>query len=164
MNINLIVANSQNGVIGKDNHLPWDNSEDLKRFKNFTQNSYVIMGRKTFDSIGKPLDGRINLVLSKTKNKIPGARVFGRFEDVIVWLGNQEIAFPKVSLKAFVIGGEEIYKQFLDKDRIVKIYQTVIKSNVDGDAFFDFDKDKWETSSKEINEKEDFLIWTKKKD
>lgn len=163
MEINLIVANSQNGVIGNNNSIPWENPKDLKRFKTITDDSYVIMGRKTFESIGKPLSNRTNIVISKTVENIPGARVFKNFEDVIVWLANQELAFPKVELKAFVIGGGEIYRKFLKEGKVDTVYQTVIKKDYPGDVFFNFIPNGWEASFKEVGKKEEFIIWKKKK-
>lgn len=163
MEINLIVANSQNGVIGNNNSIPWENPKDLKRFKEITEDSYVIMGRKTFESIGKPLSNRTNLVISKTVDKIPGAKVFKNFEDVIVWLANQELAFPKLELKAFVIGGAEVYKRFLKEGKIDTVYQTIVKKDYPGDTFFSFTPNGWEVKFKEVGKKEEFIIWKKKK-
>ena len=164
MDINLIVANSINGVIGKNGSLPWHNSEDLKRFKEITTNGYVIMGRKTFESIGKPLPNRVNLVLSKTSPDIPGTRVFRTVDSVLSWLGNQELAFSKLSLDVFIIGGGEIYQEFLKTGQIKKIYQTEIKENVDGDVFFQFDKIGWELSHIDFGDGYNFMVWDKKVD
>jgi dihydrofolate reductase len=159
----LIVANSENGVIGKNGKIPWESPKDLERFKRLTDNSYVIMGRKTFESIGKPLKNRINIILSKTIEKIDGAYVFKNINDVLIWLSNQKIAFPKMEQKVFVIGGEEIYKQFLEKNLIDAIYQTIVKNNeCKGDSFFKFNEDKFEPLVKDETKDEIFYIWVKK--
>ena len=84
MSIKLICAISKNNVIGKENKLPWNISEDLKRFKELTSNNWIVMGRKTFDSIGRPLPNRKNIVLSKNKSlKIDSVEVFNSPKDVI---------------------------------------------------------------------------------
>lgn len=160
MQINLIVANTQSGVIGKDNQIPWKNKNDLQRFKEITSGSYVIMGRKTFESIGKPLNNRINIVISSTLKNIPGVRIFKKIEDAVIWLSNQTIAFPKMELKAFVIGGGQIYKKFIEDGLVDNIYQTIIKEDVSGDVFFNFDKSNWENIKKyQVSDNEEFLIW-----
>jgi len=162
MQINLIVANTQSGVIGKDNQIPWKNKNDLQRFKEITNGSYVIMGRKTFESIGKPLNNRVNIVISSTLKNVPGVRVFKKIEDAVIWLSNQTIAFPKMQLKAFVIGGGQIYKKFIEGGLVDNIYQTIIKEDVSGDVFFNFDKSEWKNTKKEqVDNNEEFLIWEK---
>ena len=83
--ISIIVATSENNVIGVDNKLPWSISEDLKRFKKLTMGNTVIMGRKTYESIGKPLGGRVNIIISRDKDLIiPGCIVVDNIEKVVV--------------------------------------------------------------------------------
>lgn len=125
MKINLIVANSQNEIIKKQNNFPWQNQKDFKQTKKIPIITYVIMGRKTFELMGKPLKNNVNIVLSKTRNEIPGTRVFDCVEDVIFWLYNQDIAFPKMQKEAFVLGGNKICKDFKKRDNINTIYQTM---------------------------------------
>lgn len=133
-----VVAVSKNGVIGKDNKLPWHFSVDLKFFKNLTTGHTVIMGRKTFESIvsrlGKPLPNRTNIVLSR-KGKM------GIHSSILIkedWFAVESIdkaleLVPK-GQKAFIIGGAEIYKQTIGKT--AGIYQTLIHQNFEGDAFY----------------------------
>lgn len=157
----LIVANSINGVIGKDGKIPWEQPEDLKRFKKLTNNSYVIMGKNTYNSIGKPLKNRINLILSKTIEKVEGAFVFKSIDELTIWLSNQELAFPKIKKNVFVIGGEKIYKGFLDRGLITSIIQTVINKDYEGDSFFNFDKKGFYLLFEENEGETTFKIWTK---
>jgi dihydrofolate reductase len=142
--ISLIAAMSQNRVIGIDNRLPWNLPEDLKRFRALTSNHVIVMGRKTYESIGKPLPNRENRVISRQENySLKGARVFQTLEDALsapiqnVAAGVGSDGKPAPVLKVdeiFVIGGGEIYKQALPlADRI---YLTVIDRDYEGDAFF----------------------------
>lgn len=130
--ISLIVAMSQNRVIGRDGQIPWYLSEDLKRFKQITMGHSVIMGRKTFESIGKPLPGRENIVLTRDSHfHHPDVKVIHNLEEVL-----------SASDEIFIIGGAEIYRQTYP--RADKIYLTLIDDEFDGDAFFpevDLEKD-----------------------
>lgn len=129
-NINLIVAASSNNVIGVNNTLPWHLPNDLKRFKLLTKNSIVIMGRKTWESLpekNRPLPNRLNYILTNDKNYIAnGGIVFNSIEDVIVKLKESKT-------NAFVIGGGEIYKQFIPYTN--KIYLTRVYKKIVGDAY-----------------------------
>jgi dihydrofolate reductase len=119
-----IVAMAQNRIIGKDNKLPWHFGEDLRHFKRLTLASTVIMGRKTYESIGKPLPGRTNIVLSRTKTGREGSlRYVNSFERAL-----EQVATPD----AFIIGGAEIYKTTMSQ--IDGIYLTQIPSDYEGDA------------------------------
>ena len=134
--IYLIGAMSKNRVIGKDNKLPWKIPDDLKYFKKMTKGKPVIMGRKTFDSIGKALPDRRNIVLSKNPDlKIPDVTVKNNIEDAILscW-PNEQI---------MIIGGSEIYAEAMPYAKV--IYLTVIDEEYDGDAYFpEFEGDEWE--------------------
>lgn len=158
MSINLIVATSQNGVIGKNGKMPWNLSEDLKRFKKITDGSIVIMGRKTYESIGKPLSGRYNFVISRNGIDLPGAFSFDSIDSAIdyaiKWLSEREI---------FVIGGGSIYQQFLERGLVDKIYQTLIKKVFDGDTFFSFDKEKWEIIESQDSNECLYITWEKRR-
>jgi dihydrofolate reductase len=120
-----VVAAARNRVIGKDNKLPWHFSEDLKQFKKLTLGSTVIMGRKTFESIGKPLPGRENFVISRTLNTQEGIRIFNSIGNAIGAVQTE---------KAFIIGGAEIYKNTIRN--VDGIYLTQIDADYEGDAFY----------------------------
>lgn len=122
-----LVAVAQDGVIGKDNKLPWHFSADLKHFKKLTMANTIIMGRKTFESLGKkPLPGRENFVLSRGKGD--DERGFYFFTSIEEALKN--VRTPK----AFIIGGAEVYHQTLNQ--IDGIYLTRIHASYEGDSFY----------------------------
>ena len=130
MSIKLICAISKNNVIGNENKLPWNISEDLKRFKELTSNNWIVMGRKTFDSIGRPLPNRKNIVLSENKNlKIDSVEVFNTPEDVIESYKNNSD-----QKDLFIIGGTYIYELFLEYCEYLFI--THVDKEYLGDAFF----------------------------
>lgn len=120
------VAVANHHVIGKNNKLPWHFSSDLKFFKELTMGSTVIMGRKTYDSIGKPLPGRENFVLSKFRS-VPGEglKFFTSFDEAL-----ENVTTPD----AFIIGGASLYEQTID--RVDGIYLTRIYGGYEGDAFY----------------------------
>lgn len=129
MRISLIVAKSQNNVIGKDNKLPWHLKDDLQNFKKITMGHHILMGRKTFESIGKPLPGRLSLVLSSDTKPV---------QDNLVWFSSiwRAIKYAERAgeTELFIIGGEKIFKSALAiADRI---YLTEIEADVDGDVYF----------------------------
>jgi len=139
--ISIIVAMSQNSVIGFKNELPWHISEDLKNFKKITLNHSVIMGRKTYDSIGKPLKDRNNIVISRdTSLKIDGVEVVNSLEKAILKTAE--------SSEIFIIGGQQIYSIALPL--ATHMYITKVNGIFDGDAFFpDFAEDEWKEISRE---------------
>lgn len=165
MHINLIVANSRNKVIGKDGKMPWKISKELERFKAITKGSVVIMGRKTFESIGGTLSDRINCIISKNEINVFGAHSFKNVDEVLDYVSKWFYDY-----EVFVIGGSSIYKQFLEQGLVDKIYQTIIEKDFEGDVFFDFDQSKWiqtktETCEVEIDNKKvklNYLTWMKK--
>jgi len=128
MILSIIVAVGNNGVIGKDNTLIWHLPGDLQYFKNLTMGKPIIMGRKTFESIGKPLPGRTSVIVTHNKNyKAEGCIIAHTLED----------ALKKIDTKceeAFIIGGAEIYKQSLPIAD--KIYMTRVYEDFEGDTFF----------------------------
>lgn len=135
MTLSIIVAMAENRIIGKDNRLPWHLPEDLKHFKEITMGKPVIMGRKTYESIGRPLPGRENIVLTRNKSyQAKGAKVISSLQEAIK-------ACPSAE-EIFIIGGAELYKETLSKaDRL---YLTVIHKDFEGDAYFpkvDLEKD-----------------------
>jgi dihydrofolate reductase len=122
-----VVAVARNRVIGKNNKLPWHFSSDLKHFKALTTGSTVIMGRKTFESIGKPLPNRENFVLSRTRSGSPAPHLY--------FFNSIETALKNVKTEnAFIIGGAELYNQTMDK--VNGIYLTRIDADYEGDAFY----------------------------
>jgi len=156
MSINLIVANAENETIGKLGSIPWHFPEDLKRFRKITEGSIVIMGRKTFDSIGKPLINRYNFVISKHGFFAKGIFPFKSIEDALAFAKRR---LPQYNI--FVIGGASIYDYFLKNNLIDKIYQTIIHRDYDGDVVFAFDESKWKLTE-EIKENElSYLTWLK---
>lgn len=142
MSISLIVAAAKNNAIGKDNALLWHLSADLKRFKALTTGHPVIMGRKTFESIGKPLPNRRNIVISRSLPVIQGCEVVASVEEALALIHPGE--------EVFIIGGGSIYKALWHvADRL---YLTLVKTELAGDTFIpEIKTDEW----KEIR-REDF--------
>lgn len=131
--INIIVARSRNGVIGKDGKLPWYLPEDLKFFKEKTIGFPVIMGRKTWESIGKPLKGRENIVLTKN----PSYQVNNAIK-----VSSLEEALTLFTGDIFIIGGATLYKQALPLAN--KVWITEIDKDFEGNAIFDkLDEKEW---------------------
>ena len=130
MLISIIVAVAKNGVIGKDNQLLWRLPDDLKRFKQLTLGHPMIMGRKTFESIGKPLPGRTSIVITNQKDfSVEGILVAHSLDEAL------NIARGLEEKEAFIIGGGEIYKQALPLTD--HLYVTEVDLVIDGDTFFE---------------------------
>lgn len=136
MNISIIVAVSSNGVIGKDGGLPWHLSEDLKRFKATTMGKPIVMGRLTHESIGRPLPGRQNIVITRqAAYTADGCDVVSSPADALRAAGDAK--------EVMVIGGGDVYRQFLR--RTDRIYLTRVRAEVEGDTYFPaLDPDDWE--------------------
>lgn len=127
MFLSIIVAMSKNRVIGNKGKIPWYLPEDLKRFKQITMGHPIIMGRKTFESIGKPLAGRNNIVITRKRNfSAEGIVTVGSLEEALKKAGEAN--------EAFVIGGAQIYRLALPLAD--KIYLTLIDQDLEGDTFF----------------------------
>lgn len=124
MKLSIIAALNRDRVIGVGGKLPWHVSEDLKRFKRLTTGHTVLMGRKTYESMGKPLSNRRNVVL--TSQKIPGVETYPTIGHALQALQDQE--------QVFVIGGGELYAQLLDSAQAM--YLTIVDQDVKGDTFF----------------------------
>jgi dihydrofolate reductase len=141
MHIALVVAASENNVIGKNNQLLWRLPNDMKFFKNVTWGMPTIMGRKTFESLGKPLAGRTNIVITRQQDWKPeGAVVVSNLEEAI------DIACGTDAKEAYVIGGGEIYKQSLPLAR--KVFLTRVHTTVEGDTTFpELDPKDWKLIS-----------------
>ncbi len=131
MIVSILVAVARNGVIGKDNQLIWKLSDDLRNFKALTMGHCIIMGRKTYESIGKPLPGRTNIIISRNPRlEIDGCRIAGSLEEAL-----EIAAHTQSGSEAFVIGGGEIFA--LAVPLADKIYLTLVYAEPAGDAFFD---------------------------
>ena len=135
MNISLIAALDKGRVIGNKGQIPWYLIEDLKHFQKITKFSAVIMGRKTFESIGKPLPHRLNVVMTRTPRGITGVEEVQSKEEAL------EVA-SSFSEEVFVIGGENIYTEFMPL--AVRMYLTIVNLKVEGDTFFPkWDEEQW---------------------
>ena len=130
----IIVARANNGVIGVDNQLPWHLPSDLKYFKQVTMGKPVVMGRKTFESIGRPLPGRTNVVITRNADwSAPGVRVVGSLADAL------KLATAQADLdgadEVMVIGGATLYREAFDQ--VDRMYVTQVHASPYGDAFFE---------------------------
>lgn len=129
MTLSIIVAMSENRVIGKDGRMPWHLSEDLKRFKQITMGHTIVMGRKTYESIGKPLPGRTNIVVTRQKDfHADGVTVIHDLAEI----AHDARLTPHGEV--FIIGGADIYQLALP--HADKIYLTLIHKKIDGDTYF----------------------------
>ncbi|MCG5262625.1 dihydrofolate reductase [Cupriavidus gilardii] len=144
--LTLIVARARNGVIGRDNTLPWRLPEDLAHFKRTTMGAPVIMGRKTWESIGRPLPGRRNIVVSRNPElRLEGAEIAPSLEDALrLCVGVEQV---------FLIGGAQLYAEALPSaDRLIV---TEIDADFDGDAHFpDIDPQRWIATERERHHSE----------
>lgn len=127
-----IVAASKNNCIGVNGELPWDIPEDMKFFRSTTKNKIIIMGRKTFESVGHPLPHRMNLIVTRqSEYQAKDSHVFSSIEDAIEYAKTH---VDKYDPEIFIIGGGEIYKQSIDL--VDRIYITRIDKEIEGDAFY----------------------------
>lgn len=149
--ISIIVACSENNVIGKDNGLIWRLSNDLKRFKALTTGHAIVMGRKTFESIGRPLPNRRNIILSKNLESMEGCEIMRSADEVL------ELA-KSTDEELFIIGGGQVYEQFLPFAD--KLYLTLVHTEAEGDTFFPaLNRDEWTEVTREsfkADEKNEF--------
>jgi dihydrofolate reductase len=142
----LIAALAENRVIGKNNALPWHLPADLKRFKAITMGHPVVMGRKTYESIGKPLPGRRNLVITRNRGySAPGCEVVHSLDEAI--------AACRDAQEIFIIGGAELYREALA--RAQRLEFTEIRAEFEGDATFpEFSMNEWRETGREIHSDE----------
>lgn len=154
MRVVMIVAMAENRVIGASNKLPWYLPEDLKRFKRLTMGHPMIMGRKTWDSIGRPLPGRESIVVTRQHDFRPeGATVVHSLDAAI------EHARTKGADAAFVIGGGEIFRQALPRADALEL--TLLHRDVEGDVFFpEIDPAEWREVAREEHSQEDGLRYS----
>ena len=142
----IVAAMTYDGVIGKDGKLPWAHIKaDSKYFRQLTLGHTVIMGRRTYESIGGPLKQRRNIVISKTLARVPGVEVVPDFDTVIDWT----MKWP-----VFLIGGTKIYQEGLDRNIVSTMHITWIKSNLPGDTYFP----KWNTDHWILKSQKDDVI------
>lgn len=152
MRLSIIVAVSQNGVIGREGDLPWRLSADLQRFKRLTMGHPILMGRKTYESIGRPLPGRTSIVLTRQRNyaAAPGVLVASTLDEALQLCGEAE--------QAFIIGGEQLYQMALPMAE--RVYLTRVDADVAGDARFpQLDPGDWveiESEQFDVDAKNDF--------
>lgn len=136
--LSAIVAMAENRIIGKDNKLPWHLPADLKHFKTITTGHPILMGRKTYESIGRPLPNRTNIIMTRDASyQAAGCIVVTSIEDALKQAAAHDAG------EIFVIGGAEIYKQLMP--HIQRIYLTIVHQPFDGDVYFpELDMKKWE--------------------
>jgi len=141
MRISAIFAMSENHVIGDQNKLPWHLPADLRYFKNMTSGKPVVMGRKTFQSIGRPLPNRRNIVMTHDKNfQAPGCEVLHSVDETLSTLKDCE--------EVFIIGGAQLFTEFFP--RVERLYLTLIHKVVYGDTHFpEFEESEWQEVSRE---------------
>ncbi len=160
--LNLIVAYAHQGVIGKDNDMPWRLPNDLAYFKKTTLGCPIIMGRKTRESLGpRPLPGRLNIAISRDANfQADGTTVVQSLDAAI------ELAQQQACEKVFIIGGGEIYRQSLS--RADAVYATEIKADFEGDTYFPkLDAEHWQEISRDPQEPQnglafDFVVYQRR--
>ncbi|HEY6125092.1 MAG TPA: type 3 dihydrofolate reductase [Steroidobacteraceae bacterium] len=160
--ITLIVAVADNGVIGRDNALPWHLPEDLKRFKRLTMGKPMIMGRKTFESIGKPLPGRLNIVVTRDTN-------YQREGVAVVHGAEAAIAAAVNAPEVMVIGGADLFRLFLPMAG--RVHLTRVHAEIHGNVMWPaLDNRQWEVIEAERHEADErhahamtFEVWEKRK-
>lgn len=155
MLLSLIVATSENNVIGKDNKLPWHLPNDLRYFRKITKGKTVIMGRKTYESIGKPLPDRRNIIISTTVQTIDGCEVFASLAEALMALKHDQ-----EDGEVFVIGGARLFAEALmeimAEFSVHKIYLTRVHAKIEGDVFLpEINWKHWKEVSTEEHAKDD---------
>ncbi|PZQ44819.1 MAG: hypothetical protein DI551_09330 [Micavibrio aeruginosavorus] len=158
--ISLVVAAADNHVIGKDNAMPWHIPEDFKHFKTVTLGKPCIMGRKTFESIleslGKPLPGRVNIIVSRKNYQHAGALTCKDLEEAVdqaTKTGAEEIC---------IVGGGQIYAQAIESGLANKIHLTRVHQSPEGDAFFPVLGSEWTETARDDRDGFSFLTYEKK--
>ena len=163
--ISHVVALSNNNVIGVNNSLPWNLKTDLAHFKNYTSNKIIVMGRKTYESIGRPLPNRINLIVSNTIKEINGAELFKSTQDAINKA--KELCINKNLNEIIIIGGGYLFRDTLSITN--KLVLTKVNCNIEGDIFYpEIDLNEWKKLSSENFKKDsdndyDFTVITYEK-
>ncbi|MBL1321399.1 MAG: type 3 dihydrofolate reductase [Methylophaga sp.] len=147
MKIALIVATDQQGLIGKDNDLPWHLSADLQYFKKVTMGKPIIMGRNTHESIGRPLPGRQNIIVTKNRSyKTEGCTIVYSTDDALLAAADAD--------EVMVMGGASLYTQLLPQAD--KLYLTLVHANLEGDTWFpEWHTEEWQQISREDHPADD---------
>ncbi|MFV2071132.1 MAG: dihydrofolate reductase [Thermoanaerobaculales bacterium] len=146
MTVSLIVAVSSNGVIGRDGGLPWRLSADLRHFKRTTMGHHLIIGRRTWEEVGKPLPGRTMVVLTRDRGfAAEGVKVVHSLAEALAVAADDE--------EPFIAGGAQIYRMALEADLVDRIYLTRVHAPIEGDTLFpEIDLDEWELVSQDDHE------------
>ncbi|RLA21048.1 MAG: type 3 dihydrofolate reductase [Gammaproteobacteria bacterium] len=161
MRLSLIAAMANNRVIGIENRLPWQLSADLQHFKKITMGKPILMGRKTYESIGRPLPGRENIVLTRDKSfSAEGCTIYHSIDEALEATRTYE--------EVMVIGGDSFYRQLISKAD--SLYLTFIELDIEGDAFFpEYSLGEWEETERESFEASDetnfgyhFTVWERR--
>jgi dihydrofolate reductase len=149
--VTLIVAAADNGVIGRDNQLPWHLPDDLKRFKQLTLGKPIVMGRKTFESIGKPLPGRLNVVVTRDTNyRHDGVTVVHDVDGALRAAGNA----PEI----MIIGGADLFQSFLPRAR--RVHLTRVHADIAGDVRWpELDDREWRLATSEPHGADERHAW-----
>ena len=151
--ISHLVAISNNNVIGVDNNLPWNLKSDLAHFKEYTLHKSIIMGRKTYESIGRPLPNRTNVVISRTLKDIPGAYVFSDLDSAIKFVEDKNIE-DGVDNEIVIIGGGYLFRETIELFN--KLVLTRVDCEINGDIFYpDIDIGNWELVKSHAFNKDD---------
>ena len=147
--VTIIAAIGLNNALGKDNDLIWHLPADLKRFKETTSGFPIIMGRKTFESIGRPLPNRTNIIVTRNSDyNQDGCVVKGSLKEAVDSVANEE--------HAFIIGGAQIYNQAIEQGLADRLDITLVQESFEADVYFpEFDKMEWELISREDFEKDE---------
>lgn len=146
--VSAIVAMSENRVIGANNTLPWHLPADLAHFKKITMGKPLVLGRKTYESIGRPLPGRTMIILSRKNMTIENCHVFQTFSDVSAWAQKENVQ------ELMIGGGAEIYKLLMPE--ISCLYLTLVHATIAGDTFFpEIDLSAWKLVSREDHDKDE---------
>ena len=157
----IIVAIGKNREIGKENKLLWHIPEDLKNFKKITTDKTVIMGRKTFESIGKPLPKRKNIILSKN-----GEKELSKEKEIEIYQNLEKLIndYKDSEEEIFIIGGEQIYKEFLQKEQISRMYISYVDfSDPEADAYFpEINYENWKIAEEKEYDNWKFCMYEKK--
>ncbi|RWU23501.1 diacylglycerol kinase [Pseudomonas alkylphenolica] len=165
--LSLIAALADNRVIGIDNRMPWHLPGDFKYFKATTLGKPIIMGRKTWDSLGRPLPGRLNLVVSRQPGlQLEGAEVFASLDEAM--LRAEQWALAQGVDELMLIGGAQLYTQAIERGLADRLYLTRVELSPEGDAWFpEFDAAQWQLASTQANPAEGdkpayhFEVWKK---
>jgi len=152
----MIVAVARNNVIGKDNKLPWHIPEDLQWFKQNTMGKPMIMGRKTFESFGRPLPGRTHIVVTNTKAFEHDRVLMVDSIDGAIELG-MKVAVEEKAKELMIIGGGTIYSQALPK--VNRIYRTLVDIELEGDTFFPELDSEWKVKAEEKRQQGDLVFF-----